>query len=183
MNIKINALLPLSIRPKVVDNNDLADLQYGSAEVRFPRADRFPMGLDATAQYEPASRSRDFMSFIIGGCYYCTPIDRFDIVTTIEDENHYRFSEIGLHYTGTQSVTIIIPYNEEDAIIALSDSVRLNNDGHALSHTFDICVARFNPTGVVFQTVYLRGCRVTSIETSEGCPAKFIIDVQAIFYV
>lgn len=184
MNIKIDKLQSLHILTDVVEHNDLAGLQGESTEVRFPRAARYPMGLDATAQYEPTRPYREYMEFTIDGHYHDVPIDRCDVTVNREREDNYRFSQINRIPRITQSVRIVMPFNNDtsDAVIELSDSVRLGIH-NAIRTTFDVVVRRYDPTGVLITTVHFRGCTVTSIETEEGHKATFIIHPEAIFYV
>jgi len=180
MNIKIDKLQLLHILTEAVGHNDLANLQGGMSEPNYR-----PVFNDGRLiQYEAARRSRDFMEFTTGGRYYDIPVYRCDIIVTREDESHYRFSEIGRVPRATQSALIVLLFNNDtsDAILALSDSVQFGIRNATYS-TFDATIKRCDPTGVIFETIHLRRCRITSIETEEGYEVKFIIRPEAIFYV
>jgi hypothetical protein len=182
MNIKIDKLQSLHILTDVVDHNELAGLQ-GGAEERI-LANHFPSRA-TPFEYEPTRPYREFMEFTIDGHYHHhVPIDRCDVTVNREDESNYRFSEIGRIPRITQSVRVVMPFNNDtaDAVIELSDSVRLGIH-NAIRTTFDVVVRRYDPTGLLITTVHFRGCTVTSIETEEGHKATFIIHPEAIFYV
>jgi hypothetical protein len=182
MNVKIDKLQSLHILTEVVDHNDVAGLQ-GGAEERI-LANHFPRG-GREIEYEPTRPYREFMEFTIDGHYHHDiPIDRCDVTVNREDESNYRFSEINHIPRITQSVRIVMPFNNGtlEAVIELSDSVRLGIR-NAIRTKFDVVVRRHDPAGVLFATVHLRGCTVTSIETEEGHKATFIIHPEAIFYV
>lgn len=180
MNVKIDKLQSLHILTDVVDHNDLAGLQSGSVEQHY----RPVFDGDRLIQYEATRPYREYMEFTVDGHYHHLPIDRCDVTVNREDESNYRFSEIGRTLRITQSAKIVIPFNNDtaDAVIELSDSVRLGLY-NAISTTFDVVIRRYNPTGVIITTLHLRGCTVTSIETEEGHKATFIIHPEAIFYV
>jgi hypothetical protein len=182
MNIKIDKLQLLHILTEVAEHNILDGLQGGFPEGRnslfFPRGVR-------PIEYEPTRPYREFMEFTIDGHYHHhVPIDRCDVTVNREDESNYRFSEIDRIPRITQSVMIVMPFNDDtsDAIIELSDSVQLGLH-NAIRTTFDVVVRRYDPTGITITTVHFRWCTVTSIETEEGHKAKFIIHPEAIFYV
>jgi hypothetical protein len=182
MNIKIDKLQSLHILTDVVDHNDVVvpqrEMPEGRNSLFFPRGAR-------AFEYEPTRPYREFMEFTIDGHYHHNiPIDRSDVTVNREDESNYRFIEINRTPRITQSVRIVMPFNNDtaDAVIELSDSVRLGVH-NAIRTTFDVVVKRYDPTGVTITTVHLRGCTITSIEIEEGRNAKFIIHPEAIFYV
>jgi len=182
MNIKIDKLQSLHILTEVAEHNILDGLQ-GGAEDRI-LSNHFPRGV-RPIEYEPTRPYREFMEFTIDGHYHHhVPIDRCDVTVNREDESNYRFIEINRTPRMTQSVMIVMPFNDDtsDAVIELSDSVQLGLH-NAIRTTFDVVVRRYEPTGVLITTVHFRGCTVTSIEMEEGYKAKFIIEAQAIFYV